>query len=309
MVTFSVQQKLSQLGFSSEILQWENLRHLAHLTALKQSPSGQFHLGHWWRGPLLYSLVYHHRPCHILEFGTGRGYGSICMAKAAWDAGIPCTLWTIDKIPPTTPQLWPIDEGNGPEIKQLSLAQIWDQYLPAQLTQRIHCLTGDSAPVMKKWRQNGKPSIDFCFIDGGHDYWTVKHDFLSALKVVNPGCTFLFDDYIERNDYGIKRLVDREIRRHIPPQAIEIIDVFSENTTQAIPHPMVLLPGEHIESEPTCQFYTRKAIRRFEWSYKVLRKLLSILNGRFSAREDPVKVALHVKHRLVKIASGDTFEI
>lgn len=258
------------MGFSSDEKRWAYLQNLAKLTALKYAPFGTFHLGHWWRGPLLYSLVQFYHPKHILEFGTGRGYGSLCMAQAAMDADIDCTVWTIDQIPPTTPQQWAIDEGEGPQLKELSLQEVWQRHFSPSLTQRIHLLTRDSRTIMSNWVKSGSPRIDFCFIDGGHDYWTAKHDFITALRIANPGCTFLFDDYTERKGYGVKRLLDQETLPRISPDAIEVIDILSRDQTvfgEDVAHKMALLHGEYLSTSPINQFYSPCKIRSFEWCY------------------------------------------
>jgi predicted O-methyltransferase YrrM len=40
------------------------------------------------------------------------------------------------------------------------------------------------------------PSIDFLFIDGGHDYNNVINDFDRYSKLVSPGGLIVFDDYL-----------------------------------------------------------------------------------------------------------------
>ncbi len=272
MVVLSVKEKLSQLGVTVREDAIENFRHLARITALKHSVGGRFHSGHWWRGPLLYALVRYYKPRYVLEFGTGRGYGAACMAQASLDGDFTCTVYTIDVVPPTQPQLWAINEGNGPEVRTLSLAQVWAKHLPSELTNRIYILTGDSLSVMNSWRKIGLPQIDFCFIDGGHDYWTVKHDFITALMVANPGCTFVFDDYTERRGYGVKRLVDQEIVPKVPLEAVEVIDILSHDKTmygEDVPHKMALLQGEYVTTVPLNQFYSSKYVRRFMLRYVI----------------------------------------
>jgi len=269
---------VEQIPSSNQANRWGQLRDLAKLTALKQAPDGAFHLGHWWRGPVLYSLVQQYKPRNILEFGTGRGYGAACMAQALFDAGLEGTIWTIDILPPEYPQEWPFDEGKGPELKQLALRDVWARHLPPVLTQKIRCLTGDSKSIMKQWHRSGLPKIDFCFIDGGHDYWTVKHDFIASLRVANAGCSFLFDDYTERRGYGVKRLIDREVAPKLPREAVEVIDTLSRDKTvygEDVEHGMLLLRGEYI---PPRLFYSRSAARRFQrqyWLHTQTRRLVS----------------------------------
>ena len=268
----SVRQKLSALGAPAEYEVWAQLRQLANVTALKRSPMGDFHLGHWWRGPLLYSLVQYHRPRHILEFGTGRGYGALCMGQAAIDGGFECTIWTIDMIPPACVQEWAIDEGEGPEVRRLSLKDVWARHFPPELTRHIHLLTGDSLSVMRMWHEKGFPRIDFCFIDAGHNYWAVKHDFMAALEVAAPGCSFLFDDYTERRRYGVQRLIDEDVIPKLPLEAVEIIDILTRDKTEYgedVEHKMALLLGEDTNAVTLGRFYSRSTVRWFKRMYGV----------------------------------------
>ena len=53
---------------------------LGDATALRVRQDGTFFRSNYERGILLYALVAKHRPNTVLEFGTGRGYGSLCMA-------------------------------------------------------------------------------------------------------------------------------------------------------------------------------------------------------------------------------------
>lgn len=245
---------------------WDRLRRLARVTALKRAIDGRLHADTWWRGPILYELIRRYRPAHVLEFGTGRGYGAVCMATASIDADFPCTVWTVDMVPPEAPQETVIDEGDGPATARLSVAEIWRRHIPAEVAARIRCLTGDSVAVMAGWRRSGRPRVQFCFLDGGHDFVTVKHDFIAALRVADRGCAFLFDDYTQRATYGVRRLVDREIRPRLPAGAVEILDGRSRDRTirgEDVAHELALVRGEHLGTEPLAQFYTGPALARF----------------------------------------------
>ena len=270
----SVKAKIENLGFKSAIEIWHDLISMAKLTALRKAPDGTYYLSNWWRGPLLYALVSYYKPKNVLEFGTGRGYGAISMAKAGVDQGFDCTVWTIDIVPTWKPQLWPIDEGSGPTTKYLSLEEVWQKYLPTEIRNRIRCLTGDSYSVMRMWNRKRLPPIDFFFIDGGHDYWTVKHDFIAALKVANPGAVFVFDDYGSRRVYGIKRLIDEEILPKSPPGSVEIIDTLAERarpkSEDLIEHKMVLVDTHEISNIQT-HFYSTAQVKFYMIAYYIIR--------------------------------------
>lgn len=243
---------------------WDEFRRLAAVTALKRAADGEFFAGHWWRGPLLHALVAHYRPRHVLEFGTGRGYGAVCMAKAAIEGGFDCTVWTIDSIPPATKQEWAIDEGRGPEVQDLALAEVWSRHVPEPVRARIRCLTGDSTKVMAEWNTRGRPRIQLGFLDGGHDYATVKHDFIAALGIADANCTFVFDDYTDRPDYGVRRLIDAEIRPCVPAAAVDVMDAHLDDrlpSGRRVTHQMVLVRGEYLGECPQRLFYSPRAVR------------------------------------------------
>ncbi|MBI3021868.1 MAG: class I SAM-dependent methyltransferase [Candidatus Omnitrophica bacterium] len=270
-----------------------SFQRLARLTALKQAPDGTFHLGHWRRGPFLSALVKRLRPRHILEFGTGRGYGALCMAQASVEGGFDCTVWTIDVIPTTQPQPWLLDEGAGAVHIHASLEEVWSKHVPVEWTQRIRCLTGDSRSVMRRWRREGLPRVDCCFIDGGHDYATVKHDFVAALRIANPRCSFLLDDYTERKGYGVKRFFDRELAPRLPAEAWEILDPMAWDETafgEKVPHKMVLLKGEAFGALTLAQLYSPREVRAFDrwdaWrtdSQRLARRVKALLRLRREA--------------------------
>ena len=245
---------------------WERLRQMARVTALKRTVDGRINDETWWRGPILYDLVRRYRPAHVLEFGTGRGYGAVCMASASIDAGFPCTVWTVDVVPPDVAQETVIDEGDGPAPVRISVAEIWRRHIPSDVSSRIRCLTGSSVSVMARWRRSGGPRVQFCFLDGGHDYVTVKHDFIAGLRVADRGCAFLFDDYTARATYGVRRLVDGGIRPRLPAGAVEVVDGRSRDRTvrgEDVAHELALVRGEYIGADPLGQFFSRPALAAF----------------------------------------------
>ena len=269
-----VTEIMQELGFDLGEKTKDEFRQLARVTALRQAQDDTYYVRNWWRGPLLYALVSHYKPRSVLEFGTGRGYGALSMAKASLEQGFECRIWTIDHIPPTTRQRWDIDEGNGPTTKSLALDEVWEQSVSAGIRERISCLTGDSYSVMREWKHLGHPNIDFFFIDGGHDYRTVKHDFIAALKVANSGAAFLFDDYGNRKRYGIKKLIDNECVLKCPQGSVEIIDTFAGRDLPSVEgkvdHKMALLDTKQI-SELNQHFYSAARAQWYMASYKITR--------------------------------------
>jgi hypothetical protein len=269
-----VTEKIQELGVDLSERTKDELRKLAGITALRQAPDDTYYLRNWWRGPLLYALVSHYRPRNVLEFGTGRGYGALSMAKASLEQGFECRIWTIDRISPAARQLWPIDEGNGPTIKSLALNEVWQQSVSIKIRERTSCLAGDSYSVMCEWKHLYRPNIDFFYIDGGHDYRTVKHDFIAGLRVANPGAAFLFDDYGKRKRYGVKKLIDNECTPKCPPGSIEVIETFAgrdlPSSEGQVDHKMALMDTKQI-SELDQYFYSTAQARKYMASYKIIR--------------------------------------
>jgi len=259
MVAKAVATLLSAKGRSSKAEDWVELQRLAKLTALRVGNGGEFYVSNFWRGPLLYTLVLDRKPKHVLEIGTGRGYGALSMARAAVDGGLDTTVWTVDERPSRQQQPWAIDEGDGPRVEDLSVEDVWERHVPNEVRERVCAITGDSRSVLSRWLRTGRPAVDLVFIDGGHDYWTVKHDFLATLRVANLGVVLLFDDYGERVRYGVKRLIDREVAPKIPPGALVVIDTGAEDSRpdSAKPeHKMVLLTTNP-DQEPGEAFYSK----------------------------------------------------
>lgn len=184
---------------------------LGDLTALRQDAQGRFYRSNYGRGPLLYALVVRRRPAAILEFGTGRGYGALSMARALVEHGIDGQVFTIDLLPQDAKQTWWIDTGSRPQVLDLSRAEVWERHVDPAWVARVTCLTGHSFRIMERWKDRSLPAVDLAFVDGGHGYEIVKHDFYSLLGVAGTGFCALLDDYAERPGFGVRRLVDEEV--------------------------------------------------------------------------------------------------
>ena len=50
--------------------------------------------------------------------------------------------------------------------------------------------------------------IDYVFLDGGHDYETVKNDLNNCSQVINNNGTILCDDYDLSYAPGVKKAID-----------------------------------------------------------------------------------------------------
>ena len=187
---------------------------LGDSTALFRDKQGNFVRLNYERGILLYALVAKHKPKNILEFGTASGYGTLCMAWAMADHDIDGKIFTIDIESMEKTTIKPIDLGNGPSNVSTSRKEIWDKVGKKEWFKHIKSLTGYSAEIMSK---EILPKIQFAYIDGPHFFDGVRHDFYSFLKVADDRFCVLFDDYIDRPFYGVKKLIDTEISNFFDP--------------------------------------------------------------------------------------------
>jgi hypothetical protein len=172
------------------------------------------------RGPLLYALITKLESKNILEFGTGGGFGTMCMAWAMTDNNTNGTIFTVDIYDNKKSWLRAIDweDKNGITVEEISNNEIWSKTMPIEWQNKIKTLTGYSGNVMLN---NSFPKIDFSYIDGAHFYDGVKHDFLSFLKNSNEKFNVLFDDYIDMPSYGVKQFIDNEVSKWFDVKLID----------------------------------------------------------------------------------------
>ena len=75
----------------------------------------------------------------------------------------------------------------------------------------VHLIQGNSNKVLKKIDM-GK--IDYVFLDGGHEYNTVKNDLDNCIEVIKKGGTVLCDDYNLGSAPGVKRAIDEFVNKN-----------------------------------------------------------------------------------------------
>ena len=56
--------------------------------------------------------------------------------------------------------------------------------------------------------------IDYVFLDGGHEYETVKNDLYNCIEVLEKNGTILCDDYNLSYAPGVKRAIDEFINKN-----------------------------------------------------------------------------------------------
>ena len=75
----------------------------------------------------------------------------------------------------------------------------------------VHLIQGNSNKVLKKIDM-GK--IDYVFLDGGHEYNTVKNDLDNCIEVIKKGGTVLCDDYNLGSAPGVKEAIDKFVNKN-----------------------------------------------------------------------------------------------
>jgi len=130
----------------------------------------------------------------ILETGTARGFSALCMAKALQDAGVKGSITTYDIIPHNQLLYWNCidDHKKGLQTRQ-QLLEPW-----RDLLHYIRFISGDTKTTLKR------SEVDFAFLDGGHTYEDVCHEFN---RLVNPKVV-VFDDYTPSQFPGVCKAID-----------------------------------------------------------------------------------------------------
>ena len=77
--------------------------------------------------------------------------------------------------------------------------------LLSKFKDNVHLIKGNSNKVLKKIDMS---KIDYVFLDGGHDYHTVKNDLNCCEKVIKNDGTILCDDYDLTYAPGVKKAID-----------------------------------------------------------------------------------------------------
>ena len=75
----------------------------------------------------------------------------------------------------------------------------------------IHLIQGNSNKVLNKMDMS---KIDYVFLDGGHEYNTVKNDLDNCIEVIKKGGTVLCDDYNLGSAPGVKEAIDEFVSKN-----------------------------------------------------------------------------------------------
>jgi len=143
-------------------------------------------------------LILEHKPKTIGEIGCHRGYTAIQMLEVMVSLGIPFSYTGYDAFELGAPLEFQKQEKNGKGFADYKKLQ--------RTLQKFYSKNGMNftfmlIPGFTKDTLIEPVKYDFVYIDGGHSYETVKHDY----EMVKESKVILFDDY--QLD-GVKRFVD-----------------------------------------------------------------------------------------------------
>ena len=158
-------------------------------------------------GRILYSLLSEYldkfkSDINILETGTARGFSSIIMSKVLNEKNLKNSkIYTLDIIPHNKKIYWNcIDDSEGKKTRKELLSK-WNH-----LTENIEFLSGRSKNILPRLKKLSR--INFAFLDGAHDYKTVKYEFLFVTKRQKKNDLLILDDVTKDKFNGIVKLVE-----------------------------------------------------------------------------------------------------
>jgi Methyltransferase domain len=257
-----VRDKLAELA--TPIPDWQVFRRLGDLTKLRHE-NGRFHPVNYESGLLLHALVRKYRPQRILEIGTGRGYGALCLASALEDGGLPGEVVTVDTRGYDEPQEWALDDGTGPRVASLSRRDVWERHVDERLRRRIVQVQGSSFEALRRLAEEGKGGFELVYIDGDHTYPVVRHDFYASVLLARPPFRILLDDYTPLSHlYGVRRLVDEEIAPAFEAEAIRTDGRWNPvppESTDPVDQAQVLLDSERM-ARPLAEAFPLERVAR-----------------------------------------------
>jgi predicted O-methyltransferase YrrM len=221
---------------------------IGQLTGLREK-AGRYYPANFERGLLLREIVRRRRPQRILELGTGRGLGILCMAHQVRALDYNAELVSVDIIPPDTRQLWPIFLDGQYSTQSRSIEEIWSRSFP-ELKALVTLRTGDTTAVLPALLKEGR-KFDFIFVDAGHDVHSVFHDFAYCVLLLAERGEILMDDFAPMEPFGLGTCIVAAHAARIF-ERVDVIEsnglVFAENYsgfTRGMVHLGGIKPGKY----------------------------------------------------------------
>ena len=135
----------------------------------------------------LTALIDQHKPKTIVEIGTWYGDRAWQMIQDAsrYHPMQDITYWGFDLFDEATPSVIEAELSKTPPRASLVYRRL------AATGARVHLITGNTKDTLPRYRV----AADLFFIDGGHSYPTIQHDFEALSPVLYPGAVAVLDDY------------------------------------------------------------------------------------------------------------------
>jgi predicted O-methyltransferase YrrM len=265
----SMTELLKETGDPAEL---GRVLEIGRLTGLKFE-EGRLRGSNFERGLLLRRIIRERRPARVLELGTGRGFGSLCMADCALREFPGCRIETVDRIPGDSPQGWPHEKNGLPVTGNRALDEFWKSEFP-ELEPVIVRHVGPTSEVLQRLLDAGL-KYDFIFIDAGHDLRSVFLDLAASMALLSPGGGILMDDFAPMEAFGLATCI---AAHHARPHfgSFEIVRteglVYPSELDEADRRSMVLLSGRNARESsyrpsPVFKFSLRVAGRLLDWLY------------------------------------------
>ena len=192
------------------------------MTGLKEE-AGRYFPANFERGLLLREIVRRRRPQRVLELGTGRGLGILCMADQVRALDYHAELVSVDLIPPLARQYWPILMDSEYSTQSRSVDEVWTRNFP-EIKGLVTLRTGATTAVLPRLLMEGR-KFDFIFIDAGHDVYSVFHDFAYACLLLAGDGEILMDDFAPMEPFGLGTCI---VASHAA-RVFERVDVIESN--------------------------------------------------------------------------------
>jgi len=170
-------------------------------------------------GEIFLDLINEHKPKNFLEVGVLEGVTSRNVCDLLYKIHrenfryIGIDLFGLDLEENNKKEFTPISNKFSNPFKKFYFRHIL-KHKPNSVEGVLHLLrkyknnvelhAGYSHNILKRFDLS---IVDFCFLDGGHTYETVKNDLAIILSKIKKKSIILIDDY-NQSKYGVKKAVD-----------------------------------------------------------------------------------------------------
>lgn len=141
---------------------------------------------------------------NIIETGTARGFSSVCMAKALYDANQNGKIYTFDILPHRKKIFWNnVDDINGKQTRE-NLLNNWKM-----LCDKYIIFINDFAHTSIKSLNFNR--INFAFLDGSHYGHDINYEFGEIAKNQFTGDLTIFDDFDSKKYNDLQKTILKKI--------------------------------------------------------------------------------------------------